>query len=124
MNAPHDRIAFAASDAPRSVDEFESRLRAREARYPIHHPFNQRLNLDFKLDILWALLDAGPRPGLARAGGAMTSGVGVKPPFWLLAELTYRCPLHCVFCSNPCRSPCSWPRRARGLRFAGSSARL
>jgi len=31
----------------------------------------------------------------------MTSGVGVRPPFWLLAELTYRCPLHCVFCSNP-----------------------
>jgi|SRR5450830_1172273 len=25
----------------------------------------------------------------------------VKPPFWLLAELTYRCPLHCVFCYNP-----------------------
>ncbi|WP_077001937.1 pyrroloquinoline quinone biosynthesis protein PqqE [Variovorax sp. KK3] len=25
----------------------------------------------------------------------------VRPPFWLLAELTYRCPLHCVFCSNP-----------------------
>jgi pyrroloquinoline quinone biosynthesis protein E len=25
----------------------------------------------------------------------------VKPPLWLLAELTYRCPLHCVFCSNP-----------------------
>ena len=24
-----------------------------------------------------------------------------KPPFWLLAELTYRCPLHCVFCYNP-----------------------
>jgi PqqA peptide cyclase len=23
------------------------------------------------------------------------------PPFWLLAELTYRCPLHCVFCYNP-----------------------
>jgi pyrroloquinoline quinone biosynthesis protein E len=22
-------------------------------------------------------------------------------PMWLLAELTYRCPLHCVFCSNP-----------------------
>ncbi len=22
-------------------------------------------------------------------------------PFWLLAELTYRCPLHCVFCYNP-----------------------
>jgi PqqA peptide cyclase len=27
----------------------------------------------------------------------MTQG----PPLWLLAELTYRCPLHCVFCYNP-----------------------
>ena len=25
----------------------------------------------------------------------------VSPPLWLLAELTYRCPLHCVFCYNP-----------------------
>jgi len=25
----------------------------------------------------------------------------LRPPLWLLAELTYRCPLHCVFCSNP-----------------------
>jgi len=24
-----------------------------------------------------------------------------RPPLWLLAELTYRCPLHCVYCSNP-----------------------
>ena len=23
------------------------------------------------------------------------------PPLWLLAELTYRCPLHCVYCYNP-----------------------
>jgi pyrroloquinoline quinone biosynthesis protein E len=23
------------------------------------------------------------------------------PPLWLLCELTYRCPLHCVFCYNP-----------------------
>jgi PqqA peptide cyclase len=23
------------------------------------------------------------------------------PPFWLLAELTYRCPLQCPYCSNP-----------------------
>jgi PqqA peptide cyclase len=23
------------------------------------------------------------------------------PPLWLLMELTYRCPLHCVFCYNP-----------------------
>jgi pyrroloquinoline quinone biosynthesis protein E len=33
-----------------------------------------------------AIAAAPPRPG---------------PPLWLLAELTYRCPLHCVFCYNP-----------------------
>ncbi|HET7756939.1 MAG TPA: pyrroloquinoline quinone biosynthesis protein PqqE [Steroidobacteraceae bacterium] len=26
---------------------------------------------------------------------------GIGPPLWLLLELTYRCPLHCVFCYNP-----------------------
>ena len=25
----------------------------------------------------------------------------VGPPLWLLAEVTYKCPLHCVFCYNP-----------------------
>ena len=25
----------------------------------------------------------------------------ITPPLWLLAELTYRCPLHCMFCYNP-----------------------
>jgi pyrroloquinoline quinone biosynthesis protein E len=37
------------------------------------------------------------------AAGSHESGAPVKPgpPLWLLAELTYRCPLHCVFCSNP-----------------------
>jgi PqqA peptide cyclase len=28
-------------------------------------------------------------------------GPQAGPPLWLLAELTYRCPLHCVFCYNP-----------------------
>ena len=32
-----------------------------------------------------------PSPNTTRPG----------PPLWLLAELTYRCPLHCVFCYNP-----------------------
>lgn len=25
----------------------------------------------------------------------------IKPPFWLLAEVTYACPLQCPYCSNP-----------------------
>ncbi len=25
----------------------------------------------------------------------------ITPPLWLVAELTYTCPLHCPFCSNP-----------------------
>ncbi len=32
---------------------------------------------------------------------AIHAGAGIGPPLWLLAELTYRCPLHCVFCYNP-----------------------
>ncbi len=30
-----------------------------------------------------------------------TAPPSIGPPLWLLAELTYRCPLHCVFCYNP-----------------------
>ena len=38
----------------------------------------------------------------------------VTPPFWLLAELTYKCPLHCVFCYNPT----DYPRYDRELTTA------
>ena len=31
----------------------------------------------------------------------MTTTPRPGPPLWLLAELTYRCPLHCIFCFNP-----------------------
>ena len=31
----------------------------------------------------------------------MSTAARPGPPLWLLAELTYRCPLHCVFCFNP-----------------------
>ena len=31
------------------------------------------------------------------------SSIPAGPPLWLLAELTYQCPLHCVFCYNPTR---------------------
>ena len=30
-----------------------------------------------------------------------TAPASVAAPLWLLAELTYRCPLHCAFCYNP-----------------------
>tara|TARA_A100001011_G_scaffold392889_1_gene481450 strand:- start:910 stop:2136 length:1227 start_codon:yes stop_codon:yes gene_type:complete len=30
-----------------------------------------------------------------------TKQKNVTPPLWLLAEITYRCPLNCVFCYNP-----------------------
>jgi PqqA peptide cyclase len=38
--------------------------------------------------------------GATPAGAAQTAP-RVGPPLWLLLELTYRCPLHCVFCYNP-----------------------
>lgn len=30
-----------------------------------------------------------------------SKSIQVGPPLWLLAELTYECPLHCPYCSNP-----------------------
>jgi pyrroloquinoline quinone biosynthesis protein E len=38
-----------------------------------------------------------------RSGAAVGAAPEVRPgpPLWLLLELTYRCPLHCVFCYNP-----------------------
>jgi pyrroloquinoline quinone biosynthesis protein E len=39
---------------------------------------------------------AAPPTGLPPAGSER-----LGPPLWLNAELTYRCPLHCVFCYNP-----------------------
>lgn len=50
------------------------------------------------------------------------------PPLWLLAEITYKCPLHCVFCYNPVDfaqtgpelSTNDWLRVLREARAAGS----
>ena len=52
----------------------------------------------------------------------------VGPPLWLLAELTYRCPLHCAFCYNPLDFAATeqelgtddWLRVLREARAAGS----
>ena len=38
-------------------------------------------------------------PDTHMPSGDARSNLG--PPLWLLLELTYRCPLHCVFCYNP-----------------------
>ena len=40
-------------------------------------------------------------------------------PYALLAEITYRCPLHCPYCSNPVAgSVCEVPRRPQDGRFS------
>jgi pyrroloquinoline quinone biosynthesis protein E len=36
-----------------------------------------------------------------QTGPGLETSPRVGPPLWLLLELTYRCPLHCVFCYNP-----------------------
>src|SRR5690242_11186079 len=36
-----------------------------------------------------------------QAAAALPAAPAIGPPLWLLLELTYRCPLHCVFCYNP-----------------------
>ncbi|MEN9725889.1 MAG: pyrroloquinoline quinone biosynthesis protein PqqE, partial [Pseudomonadota bacterium] len=33
--------------------------------------------------------------------GSASSSLAPGKPLWLLAELTYRCPLQCPYCSNP-----------------------
>lgn len=38
---------------------------------------------------------------MAQMNNGVTSSVTRKQPLWLLAEITYRCPLHCAFCYNP-----------------------
>ena len=43
------------------------------------------------------MVTPAPHPGPLLNGERGQPG----PPLWLLAELTYRCPLHCVFCYNP-----------------------
>src|SRR5215467_15221057 len=41
------------------------------------------------------------RPPAVGGLSLQTESSRAGPPLWLLAELTYRCPLHCVYCSNP-----------------------
>ena len=73
----------------------------------------------------------GTRPDAPRDGTELAaSGDGMRPgpPLWLLAELTYRCPLHCAFCYNPVDfasherelDTAGWTRVLREARALGS----
>jgi pyrroloquinoline quinone biosynthesis protein E len=50
------------------------------------------------------------------AAGAASSAPAIRPgpPLWLLLELTYECPLHCVFCYNPTNFAASGPELGTG----------
>jgi pyrroloquinoline quinone biosynthesis protein E len=62
---------------------------------------------------------------MPKAGSAQNQ----SSPLWLLAEVTYRCPLHCVFCSNPVDytqhanelSTAEWMRVLREARALGAA---
>ena len=60
-------------------------------------------------------LELAPDPGAAAA--ALVEAVPAArpgPPLWLLMELTYRCPLHCVFCYNPTELAATGPELETG----------
>ena len=62
------------------------------------------------------------------AVNTVDSASPIGAPLWLLAEVTYKCPLHCVFCYNPVDfaqsgpelSTEDWLRVLREARAAGS----
>src|SRR6185503_15468885 len=38
---------------------------------------------------------------LVEKAGSVPNKTSLPLPLWLLAEVSYKCPLHCVFCYNP-----------------------
>jgi pyrroloquinoline quinone biosynthesis protein E len=66
--------------------------------------------------------------GAADVNAQLQSVPSPGPPLWLLLELTYRCPLHCVFCYNPTNfarqeqelTTEDWLRVLREARAAGA----
>ena len=73
-------------------------------------------------------MDARPELTGREADRDVARDPAVGPPLWLLVELTYRCPLHCVFCYNPVEFALNeeelgtddWLRVLREARAAGS----
>ena len=68
--------------------------------------------------------------GLSDLAQPGTAEAAVPPPLWLLAELTYRCTLHSVFCYNPTQharlqaemSTAQWVDVMRQARALGAAA--
>ena len=69
-------------------------------------------------------------PGKIERQGPGGNGAALNPPtsrpLGLLAELTYRCPLHCPYCSNPTRLPAGRGELATAdwKRVLGEAAQL
>ncbi|HEV7715275.1 MAG TPA: pyrroloquinoline quinone biosynthesis protein PqqE [Steroidobacteraceae bacterium] len=61
------------------------------------------MNTPLALDVAVAAATASSNPQPATPANSAPVAPAAKPgpPLWLLLELTYTCPLHCVFCYNP-----------------------
>src|ERR1035438_7509591 len=58
--------------------------------------------MELKGLVEWVPLTGGSLPEKSQAVASGTTSPSVEfRPLGLLAELTYRCPLHCPYCSNP-----------------------
>ena len=50
-------------------------------------------------------MNSSTPPASMAGSNCAEPGVPLAPPLWLLAELTYACPLQCPYCSNPLDYP-------------------
>ena len=95
LNAPAAAI-LERCDGARTLDEIvadlERTFRASNLA-PDVHAF-----VRYALGNSW-LTGADVAPAVPLRGSGPPRSLGL--PLWLLLELTYRCPLHCVFCYNP-----------------------
>ena len=97
---------LAAFDRPRTANEVVARL---EARYPGQTEVGREVEAFVaRMRALGALVREGdgalvaePSATTPRTDSAAPNDDGAFTPLNLIAELTYRCPLQCPYCSNP-----------------------
>ena len=97
-------------DGTRSMEEISAILSQRY-RTDVRADVEEYLTLMARHDLVaWAGTNGGAATGAARVTGGIGPTVApaavralaqLRTPTTLLAELTYRCPLHCPYCSNP-----------------------